>query len=98
MNKNTLRAFAVALVTAAAASLALPAQAAEGTPQPPRQKWSFSGPFGLYDRAQLQRGLKVYREVCQACHGLSFIAFRTLAEPGGPGFSTAQAQVIAKEY
>lgn len=98
MNKNTLRALALAFVAASAAAFALPARAVEGTPQPPRQKWSFSGPFGLYDRAQLQRGLKVYREVCQACHGLSYIAFRNLAEPGGPGFSTAQAQVIAKEY
>ena len=34
------------------------------TPQPPTQKWSFAGPFGKYDRAQLQRGFKVYREVC----------------------------------
>ena len=65
---------------------------------PPRQKWSFSGPFGMYDRAQLQRGLKVYREVCQACHGMTYVAFRTLAEPGGPGFSAAQATAVAREY
>ena len=25
-----------------------------------RKKWSFSGPFGSFDRAQLQRGFKVY--------------------------------------
>jgi cytochrome c1 len=71
--------------------------AAEVEP-PPRQRWSFSGPFGKFDRAQLQRGLRVYREVCQTCHGLSYVAFRNLAEPGGPGFSTAQAGVIASEY
>ncbi len=50
------------------------------------------------DRAQLQRGFKVYREVCQSCHSLSLISFRNLAEPGGPGFSTAQAAAVAAEY
>jgi ubiquinol-cytochrome c reductase cytochrome c1 subunit len=36
--------------------------------KPKEQKWSFAGPFGKYDKAQLQRGLKVYKEVCSACH------------------------------
>jgi cytochrome c1 len=66
--------------------------------QPPRNKWSFAGPFGLYGRAQLQRGLKVYREVCSVCHGLSYISFRNLAEPGGPEFTRAQAAAIATEH
>ncbi len=48
--------------------------------------------------AQLQRGFKVYREVCRSCHSLSLISFRNLAEPGGPGFSTAQAAAVAAEY
>src|SRR5262247_757489 len=65
---------------------------------PPMNKWSFAGPFGKFDRGQLQRGFKVYREVCQVCHGLKLVAFRTLAEPGGPGFTTAQAAAIAAEY
>jgi ubiquinol-cytochrome c reductase cytochrome b/c1 subunit len=65
---------------------------------PPKNRWSFAGPFGKFDRGQLQRGLKVYREVCSVCHGLKLIAFRNLAEPGGPGFTTAQAQAIAAEY
>jgi ubiquinol-cytochrome c reductase cytochrome b/c1 subunit len=98
MNKNTLRAAAFALVAVSSFALAAPAQAASEAPPPPRQKWSFSGPFGLYDRAQLQRGLKVYREVCQGCHGLSYIAFRNLADPGGLDFSIAQAQAVAREY
>jgi ubiquinol-cytochrome c reductase cytochrome b/c1 subunit len=46
----------------------------------------------------LQRGLKVYKEVCSACHSLSYIAFRNLADPGGPGFSSAQAAAFASEY
>ena len=65
---------------------------------PPREKWSFSGPFGKFDRAQLQRGFKVYREVCQNCHGLALLSFRNLAEAGGPGFSVAQAAAVAAEY
>ena len=65
---------------------------------PPKHRWSFAGPFGKFDRGQLQRGLKVYREVCSVCHGIKMIAFRNLAEPGGPGFTTAQAQAIAAEY
>jgi len=86
-----------AMLFGAGALTSPPAQAAEQV-VPPRQSWSFSGPFGTFDRGQLQRGLKVYREVCAACHGLSRISFRNLAEPGGPGFSSAQAAAIAAEY
>ncbi len=71
---------------------------AEEEEVPPSQKWSFAGPFGSYDRGALQRGLKVYKEVCSACHGLSYIAFRNLADPGGPGYSPAQAAAFASEY
>src|SRR5439155_19640565 len=70
----------------------------EDTPTPAKNHWSFAGPFGKFDRGQLQRGLKVYREVCSVCHGLKMIAFRNLADPGEPGFTTAQAQAIAAEY
>ena len=36
--------------------LSAPALAAEGADTPPKQKWSFWGPVGKYDRGQLQRG------------------------------------------
>lgn len=65
------------------------------TPQPPRQKWSFAGPFGKFDRAQLQRGFKVYREVCSVCHGLNLLSFRNLE---ALGYSEAQVKQIASEY
>jgi ubiquinol-cytochrome c reductase cytochrome b/c1 subunit len=71
---------------------------AEEESVPPSQTWSFAGPFGKYDRGALQRGLKVYKEVCSACHSLNYIAFRNLADPGGPGYSTAQAAALAAEY
>ena len=98
------RAFlALTLCAALTAGVVAPATAADeggghDTPQPPREKWSFSGPFGKFDRAQIQRGFKVYREVCQNCHGLTLLAFRNLAEAGGPGFTPAQAAAIAAEY
>lgn len=57
------------------------AQAAESVP-PPKQDWSFGGVFGTFDRAALQRGLQVYREVCASCHSLKYIAFRNLADLG----------------
>ncbi len=65
---------------------------------PPSLKWSFSGPLGKFDQAQLQRGLKVYKEVCSACHSLNYIAFRNIADAGGPGYSVAQAEAFAAGY
>src|SRR5205823_6483938 len=49
---------------------------------PKHASWSFSGPFGVYDIAALQRGFQVYREVCSACHALSHVAFRNLGDAG----------------
>jgi ubiquinol-cytochrome c reductase cytochrome b/c1 subunit len=71
---------------------------AEEQATPPSLNWSFSGPFGTYDRGALQRGLKVYKEVCSNCHALSYIAFRNLGDAGGPGYSPAQVAAFASEY
>jgi ubiquinol-cytochrome c reductase cytochrome c1 subunit len=57
--------------------------------------FSFEGPFGTYDKAQLQRGLKVFKESCSACHGLKQVAFRSLTDLG---YNEAQVKVIAKEW
>lgn len=67
-------------------------------PNPPLQSWSFSGPFGKYDRAQLQRGYQVYREVCSNCHSMRLVAFRDLAAAGGPGFSEEQVKALAATF
>jgi cytochrome c1 len=90
--------YVLGVLVALAATPAFHRAAAEEAETPPRIKWSFTGPFGLYDQAQLQRGFKVYHDVCQNCHGIKLLSFRNLAEPGGPGFSTAQAAAIAAEY
>ena len=55
-----------------------------------RQQWSFSGLLGTFDQAQLQRGFKVYTEVCARCHGVKRLAFRNLVQPGGPSFPEAR--------
>jgi ubiquinol-cytochrome c reductase cytochrome c1 subunit len=65
---------------------------------PAQLDWSFAGPFGNFDQGQLQRGFQVYREVCSLCHSLSRVAFRTLADPGGPGFTEDQVKSLAAEY
>ena len=82
-----------ALATAVPAS----AQLSEQVP-PPRLKWSFAGAFGKYNEAQLQRGFKIYREVCANCHSIDMLAFRNLADAGGPGYSEAQVEAVASEY
>ena len=63
--------------------------------KPHEEDWSFAGPFGHYDKGQLQRGLKVYKEVCSACHSMNLVAFRTLE---GLGYSEAQVKALAAEY
>jgi len=60
--------------------------------------WSFDGPFGHYDRASLQRGFQVYKEVCSACHSLNRVAFHSLSDDGGPGFTDAEMKAIAAAY
>ena len=53
------------------------------------------GPFGKFDRKQLQRGFQVYKEVCAACHGLNLVAFRDLH---ALGYSEAEVKAIANQW
>ena len=57
--------------------------------------FSFEGPFGTFDRNQLQRGLQVFTEVCSACHGMKFVPIRTLADEGGPALPPDQVRAYA---
>ena len=63
--------------------------------KPVEMDWSFAGPFGTYDKGQLQRGLKVYKEVCAACHSMKRVPFRALEELG---YNEAQVKAFAAEY
>jgi len=87
----------VAATLAVSLATMVPVRAQEGD-APPRQHWSFWGPFGTYDPAQLQRGFKIYREVCSTCHSIKLLSFRNLSDPGGPGFTEAQAATIAATF
>jgi ubiquinol-cytochrome c reductase cytochrome c1 subunit len=58
-------------------------------------KFSFDGPFGKYDKQQLQRGFQVYKEVCSACHSMKLVAFRDLEEIG---FTKPEVKAIAKGW
>ena len=53
------------------------------------------GPFGKFDRQQLQRGFQVYKEVCAACHGLNLVAFRNLHDLG---YEEAEVKAIANQW
>tara|TARA_Y100000588_G_scaffold346570_1_gene394645 strand:- start:25 stop:801 length:777 start_codon:yes stop_codon:yes gene_type:complete len=61
----------------------------------PKQTWSFSGIFGSFDNAAVQRGLQVYLEVCANCHGLEYVAYRNLSEVG---YGEEQIKAIAAQY
>ena len=83
----------LALTTATALALTSGAAlAAGGAGHVEDYAFSFEGPFGRYDQAQLQRGLQVYTEVCAACHGLQYVPLRTLADEGGPGFTDEEVR------
>ncbi|MEL6372697.1 MAG: cytochrome c1 [Pseudomonadota bacterium] len=75
----------------------VPAQAAGEIIKIERQKWSWSGMFGRFDAAQLQRGFQVYKENCAACHTLNRVYYRNLTEPGGPQFDAERIQLLASE-
>ncbi|HEV7369834.1 cytochrome c1 [Arenibaculum sp.] len=85
-------------VLAAAVGLGLgfgsAASAAEGV-VPPDLQWEHEGLFGTFDRGALQRGLQVYTEVCAACHGMSLVAFRNLADLG---FNEDEVRAFAARY
>jgi ubiquinol-cytochrome c reductase cytochrome c1 subunit len=81
------------LILAAFGLLLLAAPAAHAQEEePPAQNWSFSGIFGTYDRAALQRGFQVYQEVCANCHSMKQLSYRNLT---GIGLTADQVRAIA---
>jgi ubiquinol-cytochrome c reductase cytochrome c1 subunit len=78
----------IAISSAGPESNALP-------PHAPTTGWPEAGVFGTYDRASLQRGFQVYKEVCSTCHSMKLISYRNLADLG---FSVAEVKAIASGY
>jgi cytochrome c1 len=93
------KAWAALLLAAALGGSDAAAWAADNGDHPhiARQKWTFSGLLGTFDEAQLQRGFKVYTEVCARCHGVTRLAFRNLVQPGGPSFPEAGVKSLAAD-
>src|ERR1700756_3727746 len=89
--------FTTRLLVAAAALTGLlllapmPSEAQE-TPPLPHQQWSFDGVFGTYDKAAMQRGFQVYKQICSACHSVEHLYFRNLE---ALGYTPDQIKAIA---
>ena len=83
-NKTVLKTLA-SVAVACGVIAATPALAAGGEGHALRSGgFSFEGPFGTFDQGQLQRGYKVYREVCASCHSMNLMHFRNLGDATGP--------------
>ena len=87
MAKYTAAAVTLLVLLASAAA----ARAADETPLP-HQQWSFDGVFGTYDRAAMQRGFQVYKQVCSACHPVKHLRFGDLA---ALGYTPGEIKAIA---
>ncbi len=72
-----------------------PLAAEEFHRQPKPLHLASDGPFGKFDRRQLQRGFQVYSEVCSACHSLKLVSFRDLK---GLGYNDAEIKKIASDW
>ena len=58
------------------------AYAADSKKNMPKHEWSFQGITGTFDKASIQRGYKVYREVCAGCHSMRLLHYRDLIDIG----------------
>lgn len=88
----------IAVTATAALVLSFGAARAENEVHIEDVTFAHEGPFGSFDRNQLQRGLQVYTEVCSSCHGLKFVPIRTLADEGGPHLPEDQVRAYAAAF
>jgi ubiquinol-cytochrome c reductase cytochrome c1 subunit len=75
--------------------LSCPVWGASGDVDLKSRNWSFSGPFGTFDKAAMQRGFQVYNEVCAGCHSMHLIAFRNFVDLG---YNEAEIKALAAQY
>jgi ubiquinol-cytochrome c reductase cytochrome c1 subunit len=80
------------VLVAATIGFATPAFAQHEEIVLPKENWSFNGPFGTFDRASVQRGYQVYKEVCSNCHSMRLLSYRDLS---GIGLNEEQIKAIA---
>lgn len=71
------------------------ALAAGDTKEPPHQDWHHQGMLGTFDKASLQRGFQVYKQVCASCHSMKLLSYRNLE---ALGYNDAEIRAIAAEY
>lgn len=102
-NKNQLKSFCLAvwfLLEVCSTNLAS-AQHVTTNPTPttalyPKKiDWEFEGFFGRFDKQSIQRGYKIYKEVCSSCHSMRLFSYRNLQDAG---FSEEEVKQIAAEY
>jgi ubiquinol-cytochrome c reductase cytochrome c1 subunit len=72
-----------------------PLAAAEFHREHKELRLSSDGPFGKFNKEQLQRGFQVYSEVCSACHSLKLVSFRDLK---ALGYNEAEIKKIASDW
>src|SRR5476651_1604034 len=82
------------LALGAAAALGLGTYSAAEEAKLPSEHWSFEGVFGTFDRAALQRGFQIYKEVCANCHAVKELYYRDLA---ALGFSEEEVKALAAQ-
>jgi ubiquinol-cytochrome c reductase cytochrome c1 subunit len=87
---------AIAVAGLALGLLPIGALASEGQKVAKGISFGFEGAFGTFDREQLQRGYKVYKEVCSNCHSMRLLSFRNLSEGGI--FSEEQVKALAATF
>src|SRR5687768_14768240 len=88
----------ISLITGLSETIASPPEPTaeeEFHKHPKHLRLASDGPFGKFDRQQLQRGFQVYKEVCAACHGLSLVAFRDLHDLG---YEEPEVKAIANQW
>jgi len=61
----------------------------------PKQHWPHKSLFGAYDKAAVQRGFQVYKEVCSSCHALKFLSYRNL---GDLGYTPDEVKAVAAQF
>jgi ubiquinol-cytochrome c reductase cytochrome c1 subunit len=86
LRQKIVAAFAALALALPLGLASVPASARTTQEELKPMHWSFDGPIGRFDQASLQRGYKVYAEVCSGCHSMNLMYYRNLCQQNGPFF------------